>query len=93
MKNSLVNSKKSNLIYFIVAPIIAIGTLSALVISKKEPTGLDVCGFMFWCGVLTAWTAKRNNKPATLWFFIGFVPISFILLVLISFLKERFLSN
>jgi len=52
MKKSLSNISKSDLFYFIGAPIIAIGALSAIFISKKEPTGMDIGGFMFWCRVL-----------------------------------------
>lgn len=76
---------------YVVSWIALIGSVSAIFLGLNAPQGGWTLSF--WCGAITAITAKRKNKSGWLWFFIGLIPIGFSLFFMIVFFKTLFLCQ
>lgn len=90
-------SKETSRSWLISAPmygiswIAVIGCICAVVLGPPAPLGgWALC---FWCGAVTAITAKRKNKSGWLWFFIGLIPIGFLVYFLSYLLRTVFLQH
>ena len=86
-------SIQSNVLYVLVL-FALVGAVAAYAIPALTGTTMPpahTVGLMFWVGIATAVIAKRKGKSGWLWFFIGFLPIAFSIMIILVILSHMFM--
>lgn len=73
--------------YLILFGMAFLGQAYAFLTSSTPPQPMTLFGFSFWCGITAAVIAIRKGKSGFLWFFIGFIPIGFSIIAILSFMS------
>ena len=85
-------STLSNVWYMLVL-FALVGALAAYAIPALAGTTMPpahTLGLMFWVGIATSVFARRKGKSGWLWFFIGFLPIAFSIMIILAILSHMF---